>query len=138
MGGKPIDAKSLRTALGEGRMGKISNLDIFFTSLRGSGPDFADILTFETFRNVQLVGVKFSLEDGRALLRSLEEGKFRHLKSLSLLNNKELAPEAAGFQTEGERQNIEILINTENSEEIGCMGRMKEILAQFFKLFHRQ
>ena len=128
-GWKSIDAMTLHTALTEDRMGEISNLNIFFTLLRDSGRVFADILTFKTLRNVQLVGVKFSLEDGRALLRSLEAGKFRHLKSLSLLNNKELAPVAMDFETEGVEQKIKILINTEYSER-GCMHRLKEHIAK--------
>ena len=104
-----------------------------FTSLKGSGPGFTDILRLETLRNVQLVGVKFSLDDGRALLRSLEEGKFQHLQTLSLLNNKILAPVAADFEMEGEKQHIDILIikNTEDLER-RCMHRLKEQIAKLF------
>ena len=134
-GWKRIDATTLHTALLDGKLGLLSNLDIFFTSLKGSGPVFADILKFESLRNVQLVGVKFSLEDGRFLLRSLEEGKCGHLRSLSLLNNKELAPVAADFQTEGEIQNTDILIDAEDSEEIGCLDKLKEIISKILDLF---
>ena len=133
IGWKRKDATLLRTALTEDRMGEISNLEILFTSLKGSGPVFADILTLKTLRKVQLVGVKFSLDDGRALLRSLKEGKFRHLQTISLLNNKELAPVAMDFELEGDRQNIDILIikNTEDLER-RCMHRLKEQIAKLF------
>ena len=125
------DSKNLRTALTEHRMDQLSNLEIFFTSLKGSGPVFADILMFESLRNVSLVGVKFTLEDGRALLRSLEEGKFRHLETLSLLNNKELTMD---FETEGAKQNIKNFINT---EERGCMHLLKERILKLKQLYYR-
>ena len=108
---------TLHTALTEDRMGPLSNLDIFFTSLKDSGQDFAEIITYKNLRKVQLVGVKFSMEDGRALLGSLTAGKFRHLETLSLRDNKELTPVAMDFQTGGQKQNIKILINTEDSED---------------------
>ena len=135
IGWKRKDVTLLRRALIEDRMGEISNFEILFTSLKGSGHDFADILTFKSLRHIQLVGVKFSLEDGRALLGPLQEGKFRHLETLSLLNNKELAPLAADFLTEGEAQNIGIRIDRENSTDVGCMDRLKEIISKLRGLF---
>ena len=137
-GWKTVDINALRTALDGNRMGPLRDLEIFSTSLRGSGQEFADILTFETIRNVSLVGVKFSLEDGRVLLRSLTKGKFLHLESLSLFNNTELAPLASGFKTVCERQNIEIEIDTEDSGEIGFMNRLKEGISKLSKLFNKQ
>ena len=124
-GWEPRDADTLHTALTGHRMDQLSNLEILFTSLKGLGQVFADILTAKTLKNVQLVGVKFSLQDGRDLLRSLREGKFHHLETLSLLNNKKLAPVAMDFQTEGVKQKIDVLINTNYSEN-GCMHRLKQ------------
>ena len=138
IGWKRIDTTTLCTALNGNRMGPLRDLEILFTSLRGSGQVLSEILTSENLRNVDLDGVNFSFEDGRALLRSLTEGKFHHLQSISLLSNKEVAPLASDFEREGERQDIEILIDPEDSEEIGCMGRLKECISRCFQCCNRQ
>ena len=85
------DVNALQNALGTGRMPQLEQLSIRFGHLRGFGQQLAGILKHPPIRNVELRGTNLSLNDGRILLRCIQNGEFfNHIFNLNLQNNEEL------------------------------------------------
>ena len=73
---------------------QLEELSIRFGHLREFGQQLAGILKHPPFRNVERRGTNLSLNDGRILLRCIQNGELDHIFDLNLQNNEEVGSTA--------------------------------------------
>ena len=82
------DAQSLLDAVRMGRMSVLEELNIRDCCLRECGPELVEILKAESFCSADFVGAELNVEDGKIILKNIQDGNLDHVEFLSLMDNE--------------------------------------------------
>ena len=105
------DAQSLLDAVRTGRMSVLEELNIRDCCLKGCGPELVEILKAESFCSADFVGAELNIEDGKIILKNIQDGNLDHVEFLSLMDNKEISPLTTDLKTACKQREITLEIN---------------------------
>ena len=105
------DAQSLLDAVRMGRMSVLEELNIRDCCLKGCGPELVEILKAESFCSADFVGAELNVEDGKIILKNIQDGNLDHVEFLSLMDNREIGPLATDLKTACKQREITLEIN---------------------------
>ena len=70
-----------------------------------------EILKAESFCSAEFVGAELTVEDGKIILKNIQDGNLDHVEFLSLMDNKEISPLTTDLKTACKQREITLEIN---------------------------
>ena len=110
------DAQSLLDAVRTGRMPALEELNMRDCCLKGCGPELVEILKSESFCMAKFAGAKLSIEDGKILLKNIQDGHLDHIELLNLLDNEEVSLLKKDFEMTCKQRQITLEMNSSSSD----------------------
>ena len=110
------DAQSLLDAVRTGRMPALEELNMRDCCLKGCGPELVEILKSESFCMAKFAGAKLTIEDGKILLKNIQDGHLDHIELLNLLDNEEVSLLKQDFEMTCKQRQITLEMNSSSRD----------------------